>query len=277
VHTCLEFHQSLNALVRDSRLPGKVNDIIVEFGNPLYQALIDRYVLNTEAVARDERRGAWEYTAMGWSISASPIYEAFFDVMREVNAKLPREKRIRLVLGDAPLDVAQLRNDPASVLQRLKTSREMPINAAREAALAASVDGVLAQGHRGLIIAGSGHLRPNGLPGAARQLIDKQDPGRFYYLDNVGTASSGVSIGSVIMQGDVATLFVGDVGSSGTSVRVSPLIFRDPIFWHDINIISRFFRNEWIDLARPEFEYRGRYFETPPPPPFKAMLGVLPH
>src|SRR5260370_37055584 len=90
VHTCLEFHQVLHQLVRDPRLPGKVNDIVVEFGNPLFQSAIDRYVVNSENVPRDERKGAWENAVMGWTISASPLYEAFFDLVREVNVRLPK-------------------------------------------------------------------------------------------------------------------------------------------------------------------------------------------
>src|SRR5262249_56279112 len=101
VHTCLEFHQFLEELVRDPRLPGKVNDIVVEFGNPLFQAAIDRYVLNGEDVPRDERKGAWENAAMGWSISSSPIYEYFFDLLREVNAKLPRVNTFPVFLAHA--------------------------------------------------------------------------------------------------------------------------------------------------------------------------------
>jgi len=272
VHTCLEFHQFLHELVRDPRLPEKVNDIVVEFGNPLFQAAIDHYVLNGEDVPRDERKGAWENTAMGWSISASPIYEYFFDLVRDVNAKLPREKRMRVILGDAPLDFTHVRKDPATALAKFVTSREAPISAIREAALAASVHRVLAQGHRGLIICGSGHLRKNSrFPGTARQLIDQQDPGKFYYLENVSTASSELPVGSVIVQGENATLYIGKDGF-GTSVRVSPLLFRDRIFWLDINLINQFTRKEWIDLARPEFEYRGRYFEAPWPEMLRSVL-----
>jgi hypothetical protein len=270
VHTCLEFHQMLHALVRDPRLPGKVNDIVVEFGNPLFQTAIDRYVVNIEHVPREERKGAWENAVIGWSISDSPVYEAFFDVVRDVNAKLPRDKRMRIVLGDAPLDFAQMRKDPAAVLQKFVTSRSAPISPSREAALAASMHAVLAQGHRGLIIAGSGHLRKGGLPGTARQLMDAQDPGKLYYLDNVAKANSDVPLGTVIVQGEDATLFI---GGTETSVRVSPLVFRDPSYWHDINMIDRFTRKEWIDLARPELEYRGRYFEAAWPEFLSVVLS----
>jgi hypothetical protein len=79
-----------------------------------------------------------------------------------------------------------------------------------------------------------------------------------------------VPIGSVILDGENAALFIG--AEFQTSVRVSPLVFRDPAFWRDINAIHRFNSNEWIDLARPEFEYRGRYFDAAWPVFLKAIL-----
>ena len=270
VHTCLEFHQAIHRLLRDPRLPGKVNDIIVEFGNPLFQAPMDRYVVDGLNVSRDERKGAWQNTAMGWGISASPLYEAFFDLVRDVNLRMPKEKRMRIILGDAPLDFARLRENPSAELQKFVTSRSAPISPSRETAIAASVHSVLEAKRRAIIIAGSGHLRKGGLPGTARQYIDKQDSGKFFYLDNVSQSSRDVSIGSVILDGQTAALFIGD--EFQTSIRVSPLLFRDPAFWRDINIIHRFNTSEWIDLARPEFEYRGRYFDAAWPPFLKAIL-----
>ena len=91
------------------------------------------------------------------------------------------------------------------------------------------------------------------MPGSARQLI-----------------------GSVIVQDDKGSLFIGDVGASQSSVRISPLIFRDPEFWHDINLANWATNKEWVDLARPEFEYRRRYFEKPWPPLFDEIFGITP-
>src|SRR5438309_1149317 len=101
-----------------------------------------------------------------------PFMNPFFDVVREINSTLPRHKRMRVVLGDAPLDFAQMSNDPGLALTKFLTSRSAPVSPTREAALAASVHAVIAKGRRGLVIAGSGHLRQGGLPGTARHLID---------------------------------------------------------------------------------------------------------
>ena len=44
VHWNLQQHRFIQRLLRDPRLPNTVSDIAVEFGNSLYQPLIDRYV-----------------------------------------------------------------------------------------------------------------------------------------------------------------------------------------------------------------------------------------
>ena len=95
---------------------------------------------------------------------------------------------------------------------------------------------------------------------------------QLYYLENVSTASSELPVGSVIVQGENAMLYIGQVEFQ-SSVRVSPLVFRDSAFWRDINLVSQFTRKEWIDLARSEFEYRGRYFEAPWPEMLRKILG----
>ena len=49
------------ALIRDRRFPATVNDIVVEFGNALYQDVIDRFVQG-EQVAYEELRKVWQDT-----------------------------------------------------------------------------------------------------------------------------------------------------------------------------------------------------------------------
>src|SRR5205823_11714770 len=44
-HMCVEFYEFIQQLVKDPRLPGKIQNIVVQAGNSRYQAVIDRYVL----------------------------------------------------------------------------------------------------------------------------------------------------------------------------------------------------------------------------------------
>ena len=53
----------LTSLIRHPRFAGTVNDIVVEFGNALYQDIADRYVAG-EAVGRDQLKQIWENTTV---------------------------------------------------------------------------------------------------------------------------------------------------------------------------------------------------------------------
>jgi len=113
------------ALIRDPRFAAAVNDIVVEFGNAHYQAVIDRFVQG-EPVAYDELRKVWQDTTQRSSVWDRPIYEEFYRAVRAVNAPLPAERRLRVLLGDPPSgwEVPQtrsvVRSDdfPAALIQR---------------------------------------------------------------------------------------------------------------------------------------------------------------
>jgi hypothetical protein len=97
-HYNLQLHELRLELIRDPRFPDAVNDIVVEFGTPKHQGVIERYV-NGFDVARDELRRVWAETSMG-SVWDGAVYEEFYQAVREVNANLPEHRRIRVVLGD---------------------------------------------------------------------------------------------------------------------------------------------------------------------------------
>lgn len=118
-------HEFRLALIRDPRFSAAVNDIVVEFGNAHYQAVIDRFVQG-EPVAYEELRKVWQDTTQRGTVWDRPIYEAFYRAVRDVNAPLPAERRLRVLLGDPPMDwdapqsSGPRRTDdfPASVIQR---------------------------------------------------------------------------------------------------------------------------------------------------------------
>ena len=90
------------ALIRDPRFPAAVNDIVVEFGNALYQDVIDRFVQGQPS--RIKLRRVWQDTTQRGTVWDRPIYEAFYRAVRDVNATLPVERRLRVLLGDTPMD-----------------------------------------------------------------------------------------------------------------------------------------------------------------------------
>src|SRR5215472_511891 len=107
-----EFHRNQNihdfvlSLIRSADFPTKVNDIVVEFGNARYQSMMDRCIGGADVPSRELRR-AWRDTVniLVWD---APVYERFFSVVREVNQHLPKNRRIRVLLGDPAFDWDQI-------------------------------------------------------------------------------------------------------------------------------------------------------------------------
>ena len=95
------------ALIRHPAFAGAVNDIVVEFGSARYQDVIDRFVRG-EPVDHDTLRHVWQDTTQHgvWDV---PMYEAFFRAVRAINAPLARDRQVRVLLGDPPIDWAQIR------------------------------------------------------------------------------------------------------------------------------------------------------------------------
>jgi hypothetical protein len=140
------------ALIRDPRFATTVNDIVVEFGSARYQALMDRFVNGAE-VSDDALRHVWQDTTSVTFASDRPIYEAFFRAVRELNASLPAERRIRVLLGDAPIDWS-----------RVKTRAEVHRWGIAKDQHGADVlrKEVLARHRRALMIYGDGRLQGRG-------------------------------------------------------------------------------------------------------------------
>jgi hypothetical protein len=265
-HMCQEFYQFIQQLLKDPRLPGKIQDIIVEAGNSQYQAVIDRYIMEGQPVPLAERRPIWQEAAMGWYEANSPVYEQFFDTVRMVNLGLPKNKRIRVVLGDAPMNIPQFRANPEQYLRPFLAHYET-LQDPRENSFASAVNHVLAAGHRGIIICGNGHLKLMGRAGNARHIFEPAHPGQFYLIDQNGPGYPGWPFPSIVVANDDpepghATLWLGPWDAQ-TLVRPSPLIYRDADYWSIINLMEEVIHRRFpIDLADPAFEYRARYFET---------------
>src|SRR5262249_26271254 len=96
-------------LVQHPTFPQRVQAIVVEFGNALYQEGVDRFIAG-DSVAPADVRPVWrdEAGAGPWGCIA-PMYEQFFHMVRAANHALAPERRIRVLLGDPPLDWHALR------------------------------------------------------------------------------------------------------------------------------------------------------------------------
>ena len=145
-HGIGESHALLRALLRDPLLGQRIDDVVVEFGNPLHQELVDAYVSGAE-VAPEELARAWRDTAvpLAWD---SPLYAEFYAAVRAANAGKPAEERLRLVLGETPIDWSRVRSaaDYAPFADR---SGDFARTVERE---------VLARGRRALLVIGGMHV-----------------------------------------------------------------------------------------------------------------------
>lgn len=102
-HGNMQAHALRMSLIRDPRFAATVNDIVVEFGAAQNQSVIDRFV-NGENISDNELKKVWQDTTQTSPVWDVPIYEEFFRAVRAVNSSLPKDKRLRVLLGDPPVD-----------------------------------------------------------------------------------------------------------------------------------------------------------------------------
>jgi hypothetical protein len=145
LHRNRTYHQFLQALLKDPELPHKVNDIVVEFGNALYQPTIDRYIAGG-TVKNSDLRKVWRNTTqfMPWDV---PEYEQFFRGVRNVNRHLPSQQKLHVHLGDPPID-----------WNRVHTPGDFEQYAKRDTFYFQVVDNLLAHHRKALLIYGAMHF-----------------------------------------------------------------------------------------------------------------------
>jgi outer membrane protein OmpA-like peptidoglycan-associated protein len=160
-------HEFFARLVRDARFPRTARNIVVEFGNARYQSVMDRYI-SGEGVPRDQLRHAWEDTTQVSGTWSLPMYEQMFSEVRTVNATLPPSLRIRVLLGDPPIDWSSV-TGPA----------DEDMNDWRDAHFAHVVQHeVVNQGGKALLLIGGAHLsRTVTFPNSLIHLLDAGLPG----------------------------------------------------------------------------------------------------
>ena len=169
VHGGEQLHAFLRALVRDSGFAASVNDIVVEFGNALYQDVIDRFV-NGGDVADAALRQVWQNTTQPIHIWDLPIYEEFFRTVRAANAQRTPDRRLRVVLGDSPIDWNQVhsRDDVRKFANRDRWAADA---IERE---------VLVKHRRALVVYGGTHLLRRG--GSLVGLLESEGADRIYTI-----------------------------------------------------------------------------------------------
>jgi len=215
-------HGFRTAMLRDPRFADAVQDIVVEFGNSRYQELMDRFVNGAE-VAYESLRRVWMDTTQPDAIWDSPIYEEFFRAVRAVNAALPREKRLRVLLGDPSID-----------WDAVKTREDLDRFATRRDEHAAEVIGgeTLARGRRALVIYGDQHFTRTNAGGIVARL-EKAGARVFAVHTETRATLLDMPVPGLAMLGASdpfdAVLYVG-APSSITIARIAPALCADSAY-----------------------------------------------
>ena len=135
------------ALVRDSAFQALVSDIVVEFGNARFQDVVDRYVAG-ENIPPDALSRIWRDTTQVSGIFDLAMYAQMLAVVRDVNLGLAPGRKLRVWLGDPPIDWATV-TSPA----------DEDMNDWRDAFFARTVqDRIRKQGRRALVFIGGAHI-----------------------------------------------------------------------------------------------------------------------
>jgi len=94
------------ALIRDPRFAREVGNVVVEFGAGAHQNILDRY-LNGAEVPFNDLRKVWS-DLVGYDFPADIGLINFFVTVRDVNSKLPPERRIHVWAGEPPIDWSKI-------------------------------------------------------------------------------------------------------------------------------------------------------------------------
>ena len=162
IHGSVQFDEMLKKLVSAPGFPDRVNDIVVEAGNSLHQAALDRYIAG-ENVPIERLRKSWEDAVGMPGGVATPPYHNLYSTIRAINQSLPPERRIRVLAGDPPID-----------WKRVATRDDIaPFLGFRDEHYASVVRyEVLAKRRKALLIMGAGHFqRRDGKPGLVEQQL----------------------------------------------------------------------------------------------------------
>jgi hypothetical protein len=183
-HGLKDIDDFILSLIRNPAFAEKVNDIEVECGNSLYQLVLDRYIAG-EDVPFTEVRKVWRNTTQSMC-GMSGFFEQFFPLVRAINQKLPRGKRLRVLAGDPPIDWDQVKSfqDAARFFNR-------------DAGIASVMEKeVLSKHRKALMLFGTSHLmHGHGEEEEDREAVsiyEKDYPNRTFVISDLGTFDTGL-------------------------------------------------------------------------------------
>jgi hypothetical protein len=147
IHGNKEEYEWLRTLVSTPEFADRVDDIVMEMGNSLYQKSVDRYV-SGENVPQEQVQKAWLNT-VGVVGPPSPVTASLYEAVRVENLKRKGKHQMRILCGDPYID-----------WEKITASADLrPFMANRDQWFTQVVkDEVITKHHRALLIMGWGHF-----------------------------------------------------------------------------------------------------------------------
>lgn len=178
IHGNKEEYEWLRSVVATPEFADRVDDIVMEFGNSLYQKSVDRYVAGDD-VSMEQVQKAWRNT-VGAIGPPSPVYASLYQAVRETNLKRRGKHQMRILCGDPYIDWENVR-DREDITPYLGNRDEWYTQVVKHE--------VLAKHQRALLIMGWGHF----LRGQGRSYVEPQLrlAGAKTYLIVFGTNATG--------------------------------------------------------------------------------------
>ena len=160
-------------LIRTPAFSEKVNCIVFESGNSLYQPILDRYIAGGD-VPFTQVEKLWRKMGQPGA-GASAFAEQFYPLVRALNQKLPPERRLRVLAGDPPIDWDQI-----------KSVEEVIRLVHRDQGIASVMEKeVLSKHRKALMLFGTFHIMHN-TPGSAVSLYEKEYPNLTFVITELG-------------------------------------------------------------------------------------------
>jgi hypothetical protein len=141
-------------IVKDPRIRAVINDIVIENGNARYQDVMDRYVRGDD-VPYEELRHVWHETTQTQTLGPRDgVIPELYQLIRGLNQGLPRQRQLRVLLGDPPVDWSLIKT-PADGRRWVEQRDSHAADVIRRE--------VVARNRRGLVVYGQGHLQRKNL------------------------------------------------------------------------------------------------------------------
>jgi hypothetical protein len=195
------------SVINDPRFAEQVGNVVLEVGDAAQQDVADRYE-SGEDIPYLQLRKVWT-DVVGWVPTVTALGSInIFPEVRSVNQTLPPEKRIKVWLGEPPIDWSQI-----------KTKADwQPLNDNRDGFVASVIQReILSKGKKALIIYGAGHLGRNPEQRNLRAILDASNPGTLYVVSpylGYSSKKCAAPAEAIISRGKAPAIFSPVIGSS---------------------------------------------------------------